>query len=111
VPKFYWWLGRSEGCLDLRGLDGTKTERMIVQIQRIVSGVSSDQVSIRNEDWSVYWVGTMPDGLRIWPGSRTMVFAEAHLTETGRDVDHAVAGPEMATVIPAKPDTNQRSRR
>jgi hypothetical protein len=66
---------------------------MIVQIQRTVSGESSDQVVIRNKDCSVYWVGTTPEELRVWLGSRTMVFAEAHLTETGIDVDHAVADP------------------
>jgi hypothetical protein len=73
---------------------------MIVQIQRTVSGENSDQVSIRNEDWSVYWVGVTPEDLRVWLGSRTMVFAEAHLTETGIDVDHAVADPRWPPSSP-----------
>ena len=66
---------------------------MIVQIQRTVSAETSDHVLIRNEDWSVYWMGPLPEELRVWLGSRTMVFAEAHLTETGIGVDHAVADP------------------
>jgi hypothetical protein len=66
---------------------------MIVQIQRTVSGENSDQVLIRNQDWSLYWVGTTSEELRVWLGSRSMVFAEAHLTVTGIDVDHAVADP------------------
>jgi hypothetical protein len=49
---------------------------MIVQIQRTVIRGDSDQVLIRNEDWSVYWVGTTPEELRVWIGSRSMAFAE-----------------------------------
>jgi hypothetical protein len=79
---------------------------MIVQIQRTVSGDNADQVSIRNEDWSIYWAGTTPDNLRIWLGSRTMVFAEAHLTETGIDVDHAVADPRWPLSSPPKSNSN-----
>lgn len=75
---------------------------MIVQIQRIVNGAASDQVMIRNEDWSVHWVGTMAEELRTWLGSRTMVFAEAHLTHTGMDVDHAVADPRWPPSSPPK---------
>jgi hypothetical protein len=90
----------------MRVLEGAKTEGMIVQIQRIVSGVDSDQAMIRNEDWSVYWVGTVPDELRIWLGSRTMVFAEAHITGTGIDVDHAVADPRWPPSSPPKTNMN-----
>jgi hypothetical protein len=75
---------------------------MIVQIQRTIDGGNSDQVLIRNEDWSVYWVGTTPEELRIWLGSRPMVFAEAHLTETGIGVDHAVADPRWPPSSPPK---------
>jgi hypothetical protein len=79
---------------------------MIVQIQLIVSGENSDQILIRNEDWSVHWVGTLPEELRIWLGSRTMVFAEAHLTTTGIDVDHAVADPRWPPSSPPKTNAN-----
>jgi hypothetical protein len=75
---------------------------MIVQIQRTVSAENSDHVLIRNEDWSVYWMGPLPEELRVWLGSRTMVFAEAHLTETGIGVDHAVADPRWP---PSSPPT------
>jgi hypothetical protein len=73
---------------------------MIVQIQRTLDGGNSDQVLIRNEDWSVYWMGATPEELRVWLGSRIMVFAEAHLTETGIDVDHAVADPRWPPSSP-----------
>jgi hypothetical protein len=73
---------------------------MIVQIQRTVIGGDSDQVLIRNEDWSVYWMGPVPEELRVWLGSRTMVFAEAHLMETGIGVDHAVADPRWPPSSP-----------
>jgi hypothetical protein len=79
---------------------------MIVQIQRTVSAENSDQVLIRNEDWSVYWVGTTPEELRVWLGSRTMVFAEAHLTEKGMDVDHAVADPRWPPSSQPRGDPN-----
>jgi hypothetical protein len=85
---------------------GPKNGPMIVQIRRTVSGGNSDQVLIRNEDWSVYWVGTTPDELRIWLGSRTMVFAEAHLTETGIGVDHAVADPRWPPSSPPRDNPN-----
>jgi hypothetical protein len=82
---------------------------MIVQIQRTLDGGTSDQVLIRNEDWSVYWVGVTPEELRVWLGRRTMVFAEAHLTEMGIDVDHAVADPRWPPSAPprgqAEPNT------
>jgi hypothetical protein len=81
---------------------------MIVQIQR--TGENSDQVLIRNEDWSVYWVGLTPRDLRVWLGSRTMVFAEAHLTETGIDVDHAVADPRWPPSSPSRGPSELNTR-
>jgi hypothetical protein len=62
---------------------------MIVQIQRTLNG-DSDQVTIRNQDGSLAWTGPTSDNLRIWLGSRMMVYADAHLTEVGVGVDHAV---------------------
>jgi hypothetical protein len=79
---------------------------MIVQIKRTFDGGNSDQVLIRNEDWSLYWVGTTPEELRMWLGSRTMVFAEAHLTETGIGVDHAVADARWPPSSPPKDNPN-----
>jgi hypothetical protein len=87
-------------------LDG-QGKQMIVQIQRTLDGGNSDQVLIRNEDWSVYWVGVTPEELRVWLGSRTMVFAEAHLTETGIGVDHAVADPRWPpSFLPSRVNPN-----
>jgi hypothetical protein len=83
---------------------------MIVQILRTVSDGNSDQVLIRNEDCSIYWVGRVPENLRIWLGSRTMVFAEAHLTEAGIDVDHAVADPQWSLSSRTRGDPTQRLR-
>jgi hypothetical protein len=65
---------------------------MIVQIQRTLNG-DTDQVTVRNQDGSLNWTGSTPENLRLWLGSRTMVYAEAHLTEAGVGVDHAVADP------------------
>jgi hypothetical protein len=66
--------------------------KMILQSQRTRNG-DTDQVTVCNQDGSLTWTGATPEILGLWLGSRAMVFAEAHLTETGIDVDHAVADP------------------
>ena len=71
---------------------------MIVQIQRTRNG-DTDQVTVRNRDGSVTWAGPIPENLRLWLGSRTMVYAEAHLTEAGVGVDHAVADPHWSNPV------------
>jgi len=74
---------------------------MIVQIQRTLDG-DNDQVTIRNQDGSINWTGPTPENLRLWLGSRTMVYAEAHLTEAGVGVDHAVADPRWSDPLTTK---------
>jgi hypothetical protein len=74
---------------------------MIVQIQRTLDG-DTDQVTVRNQDASLSWTGPTPDNLRLWLGSRTMVYAEAHLTEGGVAVDHAVADPRWSHSVTSR---------
>ena len=68
---------------------------MIVQIQRTLNG-DNEQVTVRNQDGSLNWTGPITETLRHWLGSRTIVYAEAHLTEAGIGVDHAVADPRWS---------------
>lgn len=71
---------------------------MIVQIQRTLNG-DTDQLTVRNQDGSLNWTGPTPETLRHWLGSRTMVYAEAHVTDAGVGVDHAVADPRWSSPL------------